>query len=178
MIPQSRKKLLFLAFHAFLNFNFFSSCCCASWRRVQWRRGWRVGDLSVSCSCLAKSSLCIFVWGFLLEMGSTTFSFLNGISKCLGSRNQKCYIGSAAIAHLLKLQIQMKWCFRMNALWLEGIVTCPWKSSLGCQTLGLQSWGTLGCLQRGQRVPSGPVARGVERFLTEQSKPATPGSEH
>jgi len=62
----------------------------------------------VSCSCLAESSLCSFVGSFLLQMGPMIFSSLDGISKCLGSRNKKCYIGSAATAHPSKLQIQMK----------------------------------------------------------------------
>lgn len=66
---------------------------------------------------------------FFKEMGPGVFSSLNCISKCLVSRNQKCSIGSAVIVHLLKLQIQMERSSRMNALWLDGIAACPWKST-------------------------------------------------
>lgn len=88
----------------------------------------------------------------------------------------KSVIASAAIGHPLKVKIQMKWRFRTTAWWLERSVTCSWKSSWASSPRGSQSWGTWGCLSRGQWASSGPVAHTGERFWTQQSKAAAPGS--
>lgn len=107
----------------------FFSYRCASWQPVQWRWGWRVGYLLASAAPVQAS---LPLRAFLPVKWEQWWVFaLNGVSKCLGCRNQKCCIAPAAVAHLSDLHAQMKWCFKRNVLWLERIVTCPEKLLAG-----------------------------------------------